>query len=128
MLEMEDLVEALRLCAGEKNRCLECPARRLSDCYEDVKIQAADTIERFYDIAHRLWVSIDVGRPEKELAEYSARHPEEGGVVEVLVMVRGATEPTVLLYDGENFTDTNGDTYKVDYWQPMPLPPKVVTG
>lgn len=127
MLEMDELLEALRRCT--KNECEQCPAEcTAADCYEEIKRQAAETIERLFEAAHRLWTASDVAMPDRELAEYTARHPEEGGVVEVLVMVCGATEPTVLLYDGENFTDTNGDTYKVDYWQPMPLPPKVVTG
>ncbi len=128
MLRLDELLEALRCCAAEKNQCKECPAGKMQDCYESVKIQAAETIERLFEAAHRLWTPSDVAMPDRELAEYTARHPEEGGVVEVLVMVRGATEPTVLLYDGENFTDTNGDRYAVDYWQPLPLPPKVVTG
>ncbi|MBE6767368.1 MAG: hypothetical protein E7549_00480 [Ruminococcaceae bacterium] len=134
MLQLDKLLEALQCCTNDfaqcdaYDRCEECPAREAPNCYEEIKRQAAETIERLFEAAHQLWTMSDVAMPDRELAEYSARHPEEGGVVEVLVMVHGATEPTVLLYDGDVFMDANGDRYKVDYWQPMPLPPKVVTG
>ncbi len=98
------------------------------NCCKAIRQQAVDTIEQLFEMVHRLWTASDVALPDEELAAYNARHPEEGGVIEVLVMVRDATEPTVLLYDGENFMDQNGERYKVDFWQAMPQPPKVVTG
>lgn len=127
-LDVCELIDALKCCAAEKNSCGKCPAKGVPSCYEAIKEAAAEELDRLFSAANKLWTASDVAMPDKELAEYTARHPEEGGVVEVLVMIRGATEPTVLLYDGEGFTDLNGDQYTVDFWQPMPRPPKTVTG
>lgn len=119
--ELDRLEEALLDCEINCNE--GCP-----NCCKEIRQKAVDTIEQLFEMTHRLWTASDVVLPDEELAAYNARHPEEGGVIEVLVMVRDATEPTVLLYDGESFMDQNGERYKVDFWQPMPQPPKAVTG
>ena len=119
--ELDRLEEALLDCE------IDCD-ERCPNCCKVIRQKAVDMIEQLFEMTHRLWTASDVALPDEELAAYNTRHPEEGGVIEVLVMVRDATEPTVLLYDGESFMDQNGERYMVDFWQPMPQPPKVVTG
>lgn len=46
---------------------------------------------------------------------------------EYLVMIRHAGKPTTLYSDGEEFFDSDGTTYRVTHWKPMPNPPKEVS-
>ena len=43
---------------------------------------------------------------------------------EFIVMIRGATNATTLLFDGEAWVDENGDPYNVTHWMPLPEPPE----
>ena len=63
------------------------------------------------------WHPADVDFPTDEMLA-------ENG--EFIVMIRGASNPTTLLYDqdyGVWCTDYE-DTYSVDWWMPLPVPPK----
>ena len=69
------------------------------------------------------WIRTEDRLPDRELAVHKSRFPEDG-ILEVIVMIRDAAEPTVLLYDGESFMDLNGELYAVTHWMPLPKPPK----
>ena len=50
--------------------------------------------------------------------------PQENNV-EVLVMIEGASAPTVLTFDeGKFYDEHNNPPYKVTHWQHLPDPPK----
>ncbi len=68
------------------------------------------------------WISVKERLPDEELEKY---REEWGGEekLEVIVMIKGAREPTALEYDGECFTYCDGKEYPVEYWQPLPNPP-----
>lgn len=68
------------------------------------------------------WISVKERLPDEELAEYKEKYGGEKEL-EVLVMIEGAKEPTVLSYDGEEFHYYDGKVYPVGCWQPLPLPP-----
>jgi hypothetical protein len=86
-------------------------------------------VDRFADflisngVTFNKWVPVALGflPDENDVAKYieeRSYHPE------FLVMIKGATEPTVLQYDGELWSDDLGMTYSVTHWMPLPEPPK----
>lgn len=70
------------------------------------------------------WISVKDRLPDKELAEHrEIYYYDVFPDIEVIVMIVGATLPTAVFYDGENFY-ADGTTYQITHWQPMPEPPK----
>lgn len=68
------------------------------------------------------WIPVSERLPdENDVAEYIEKHSY---APEFLVMIKGATEPTVLQYDGELWSCDLGQTYTVTHWMPLPKPPK----
>lgn len=69
------------------------------------------------------WVPVALGflPDENDVAEYIEKYSY---APEFLVMIKGATEPTVLQYDGELWSDDLGMTYSVTHWMPLPEPPQ----
>ena len=45
MGKYDDLSKALRCCASHTTKCLECPFKHKDDCFDELKLQAADAIE-----------------------------------------------------------------------------------
>ena len=66
------------------------------------------------------WISVKERLPDRELMRHKEKYPKEDRV-EVIVHIDGATEPTVLEYDGERFADCFSAVYRITHW--MPLPP-----
>lgn len=74
-----------------------------------------------------LWIPVTVRLPDKELEEHREKNDEDD--LEVIVMIKGAKEPTTLFYDEEGefygvFEDGETVFYLVTHWMPMPNPPK----
>ena len=68
------------------------------------------------------WIPVSERLPdENDVAEYIEKYSY---APEFLVMIKGATEPTVLLYDGELWSCDLGQTYDVTHWMPLPELPK----
>ena len=69
------------------------------------------------------WVPVALGfLPDaNDVAEYIEKNSYSP---EFIVMIKGATEPTVLKYDGELWSCDLGQTYNVTHWMPLPEPPK----
>lgn len=40
--------------------------------------------------------------------------------IDYLVVISGATAPTLLCYDGSNWLDDDGNCYCVTHWMPLP--------
>lgn len=61
------------------------------------------------------WISIEERLPE---------NPNDSDMEEYNVMIRGAKVPTSLTYTGKGKWWGDNYFYTVDYWQPLPQPPK----
>ncbi len=75
------------------------------------------------------WINIEARLPDQELQqainENRADCDAEGNSqIEVIVMIAGALYPTLLFYNGVEFTDGQDIIYAVTHWMPMPEPPK----
>lgn len=71
------------------------------------------------------WVSADELLPkltEKEIAKIKRHGAAEAP--EFIVMIKGATVPTVLMFDGEKWCDDKGIRYCVTLWCPLPELPR----
>ncbi len=64
---------------------------------------------------------------EKVLFFHKMDYPSEMDM-ELIVIIEGAMQPTILFYDGINFysEEANGDIcfHKVTHWMPLPAPPE----
>ena len=73
------------------------------------------------------WIPVTERLPEDERIAYQNKYNTDEPVG-VLVMIEGASEPTELLYAGDNvFCDYyDGEVlyYSVTNWMPLPEPPK----
>lgn len=68
------------------------------------------------------WIPVTERLPDKELWEYQKKYNEDN--MEVLVMIKGAKEPTTLHYGDEgDFDDDEGNSWLVTHWMPLPEPP-----
>lgn len=76
------------------------------------------------------WISVKDRMPIYEYKEFKRMYPNDGFYEEdfkVIVMIEGASIPTVLCTDGIDFWEiVNGycQYYDVTHWQPLPEPPK----
>lgn len=63
------------------------------------------------------WHPADVDWPTDEMLQENS---------EFIVMIRGAANPTTLLYeaDCDEWVDEDDNAYIVDWWMPLPVPPK----
>ena len=79
-----------------------------------------------FETAPDNWIPVTKRLPDKEFWEHQKQFEDED--LEVLVMIKGAKLPTMLLYNAEGeFYEMHGDGatfYIVTHWQPMPEPPK----
>lgn len=64
------------------------------------------------------WFSVEQRMPDEELRRYRERY--EDGEVSLIVLIKDATFPTELFYDGYSFVDYDGDSYDVTHWMSMP--------
>ena len=51
--------------------------------------------------------------------------PTSDTTLEYLVFIHGVDIPCVLIFDGENWLDDNGNHYHIDWWRPLPERPQV---
>ena len=71
------------------------------------------------------WTPVTERLPDKELWEYQKKYNQDN--MEVLVMIKGAKEPTTLYYgDDGDFNDDEGNSWLVTHWMPLPETPKEV--
>lgn len=68
------------------------------------------------------WISVEQRMPDEELRAYRERY--EDGDVSLIVLIKDATVPTELFYNGYEFVDYDGDSYYVTHWMSMPPHPK----
>lgn len=95
----------------------------------DMVIGLSDAIEIVDQVAEEYnngWIPCSERLPS---AEETWNYVEEDDVYEpneFIVMINGATLPTVLFYDSisNEWTDGDDEVYKVIAWQPLPAPPK----
>lgn len=81
------------------------------------------------ELRRRQLICVEARLPDQELQqainENRADFDAEGNPqIEVIVMIAGALYPTVLFYNGVEFTDGQDIIYAVTHWMPMPEPPK----
>lgn len=69
------------------------------------------------------WIPTSERLPDEELRAYKEKYPKEE-CVEVIAVIQGSSDSTVLTYDGEYFEDFYGNAYSVSHWMPMPEAPK----
>ena len=70
------------------------------------------------------WISVDERLPE---ADFAAIYDVDSEYPSYIVMIEGATVPTNLYFDGEDWSeeqDMCGEKYRVTHWMPLPEPPK----
>lgn len=70
------------------------------------------------------WISVEKRLPDEELKQFRIKYPKEE-VVEVIVVITGASESTTLYWNGHCFEDLSGEPYSVSHWMPLPAPPEV---
>ncbi len=75
------------------------------------------------ELRKQQWISVKDRLPEQELQQ-AINENRACFDIEVIVMIAGALYPTVLFYNGVEFTDGQDNIYAVTHWQPMPEPPK----
>lgn len=109
-LSINELIELARECAGDKG-CVECYFNNEDRCVESLLVELADKLEEL----DTRWVDCKLALPN------------EGD--EYLVMIAGATKPTVLYYDveeegfyGED-DELNQEWYPVTHWAELPEGP-----
>lgn len=105
-----EVAEIARYCS-ENEDCQDCRLCKAGDCVHELLTAAADVIEK--QIAAQRWIPVTEALPEVDEDD-----------IEVLVMIKGAKEPTTLYANGEGefyAPDDNGGTfYLVTHWRPMP--------
>ena len=64
------------------------------------------------------WFSVEQRMPDEELFRYRERFPD--GDINLIVLIKGASVPTELYYNGYDFVDIDEDIYSVTHWMCMP--------
>ena len=144
----EEIAKSLEVCFGTYCGCFECiydVEPDLSspevDCRTDLVNISADLIEaqakRIGELEAELlklreenrWIPVGERLPELDSEDFIH---ETVPVVEVLVMIGGATKPATLFFNGDTFFDLKEDgefiPYRVTHWKPMPKGPEVGHG
>ena len=130
----EDIAKMLRVCADHtrdvKERCAECPDEFPSCMDRHSDLLAADAIEELLaenkELRERLrWRSVEDELPDAELDEVAKlinldfHYPG----YKCLVLIKGATEPTILNYvdyDGDRvWLDDDMTFYPVTHWRKL---------
>lgn len=94
-----------------------------ADAMADMLIQNGVTIATDTNVGDK-WVSVDERLPIKEMEEYRAKY--NGEDPEFIVMIKGASEPTCLTFNGRKWITEIGDPYTVTHWMSLPRTPKEV--
>lgn len=88
-------------------------------------IENAPTVDAV-EVVRGQWIPVTERLPDKEFWEHQKQFEDED--LEVLVMIKGARLPTMLLYNAEGeFYEQHSDGqtfYIVTHWKPMPEPPE----
>ena len=104
--------EIRNLLAGMRHECIIMPGGT------ELSMELVEPEQKWIPVSERL--------PDKELWEYQKKYNQDN--MEVLVMIKGAKEPTTLYYgDDGDFNDDEGNSWLVTHWMPLPEPPKDVT-
>ncbi len=119
-----------------KKRCGNCGAKmdgdiKNTDLLHDVGKKEIEIKDFHIGNVSRMclpWFSADnKGLLEKVLFFHKMDYPSEMDM-ELIVIIEGSMQPTILFYDGINFysEEENGDIcfYKVTHWMPLPAPPE----
>lgn len=105
-----EVADVAQYCS-ENAPCPSCRFYKSADCVHELLYAAADTIKKL--IEAQRWIPVTEALPEVDEDD-----------IEVLVMIKGAKEPTTLYAndEGEFYApDDNGGTfYLVTHWRPMP--------
>lgn len=126
----EDALKILRVCTGSRPSCDGCPLDD-TDCGNyNTEVIAAEAIEELLtevkELRERLrWRSVEEELPDAELDEVAKRinldlhYPG----YKCLVLIKGATEPTILNYvdyDGDRvWLDDDMTFYPVTHWRKL---------
>ena len=125
----EEIAESLRHHIDQES-CINCPLYAESNCTETMHDTAADMLEELAAEAARLreelrWIPTSERLPELNSEDFIH---ETVPVVEVLVMIEGATKSATLCFNGDTFFDLEEDgefiPYRVTHWKPMPKGPE----
>lgn len=120
-----ELIQALQMCS--KVRCQDC-LKEHTVCYRrkwmaDAAIRLETLLAKNKQLC---WIPVTERLPDKEFWEHQKQFEDED--LEVLVMIKGAKLPTMLLYnaEGEFYEQSCDGTifYIVTHWMPMPEPTK----
>lgn len=133
----EEIVESLEVRHNVGTGCTGCVLDEHPD-YSDVEIVCRCDLEKMAAVAirelleenkrlreERRWIPTSERLPELDSEDFIH---ETVPVVEVLVMIEGATKSATLFFDGDVFFDLKEDgefiPYRVTHWKPMPKGPE----
>ena len=127
----KDIASILRVCNSGSMSCAGCKLNEDKSCDDvNIELQAADAIEELLaqvkELRERLrWRSVEEELPDAELDEVAKRINLDlhWPGYKCLVLIKGATEPTILNYvdyDGDRvWLDDDMTFYPVTHWRKL---------